>query len=385
MEQKTTWIFFALLRCAIFGKILTKRETKFCAESTLLDLLKVAEEHDVVHLAVLGLKNNSMLTERNATLEKVLFHAVSRYERLDYERKRICEALENAKIPFLPLKGSVIREYYPEAWMRTSCDVDILVHEEDLLKAVNYLEETLGYTRGAQGRHDIPLRSAAGVNLELHYDLMEAEAANAASQVLKNVWNTAVPKEGKTYWQEMPDDMFYFYHIAHMAKHIQQGGCGVRPFIDLWFLEQKQADTKKRDAILKEGKLLQFAAVARKLSQVWLGNADHDTVTQKLENFVLRGGVYGTFENKITVQQQKRGGKMRYVLSKILIPYDVIKYHYPVLQKHRWLMPFMQVRRWCKLIFCGHAHRTIQEMSYNQKIPKSQAEEVRLFLEEVGL
>ena len=221
--------------------------------------------------------------------------------------------------------------------------------------------------------------------MELHYDLVEEDAANAASKVLKNVWNTARPKEGKTYWQEMPDDMFYFYHIAHMAKHIQQGGCGIRPFLDLWFLDQKSADIKKRESLLKEGNLLQFAAVARKLSQVWLENTDHDTITEKLENYILSGGVYGTLANMITVQQQKRGGKMRYILSKVFIPYDVIKYHYPVLQKHRWLMPLMQVRRWCKLIFCGHARRTIQEMSYNQKIPKSQAEEIRLFLEGIGL
>ena len=48
-------------------------------------------------------------------------------------------------------------------------------------------------------------------------------------------------------------------------------------------------------------------------------------------------------------------------------------------------MPLMQVRRWCKLVFCGHARRVARELSYNQKVPKTQAEKTRLFLEEIGL
>ena len=38
--------------------------------------------------------------------------------------------IKKVQIPFLPLKGSVIRQYYPEPWMRTSCDIDILVDFE---------------------------------------------------------------------------------------------------------------------------------------------------------------------------------------------------------------------------------------------------------------
>ena len=33
---------------------------------------------------------------------------------------RGCAVLEEAKIPYIPLKGTVLRDYYPEAWMRTS-------------------------------------------------------------------------------------------------------------------------------------------------------------------------------------------------------------------------------------------------------------------------
>ena len=65
--------------------------------------------------------------------------------------------------------------------------------------------------------------------------------------------------------------------------------------------------------------------------------------------------------------------------------YDVIKFHYPVLQKHRWLTPIMEVRRWFKLIFCGHAKRTVRELKYNSNISRAEAENAQAFLKNIGL
>lgn len=99
----------------------------------------------------------------------------------------------------------------------------------------------------------------------------------------------------------------------------------------------------------------------------------------------MRGGVYGSLANHVVVQQQKRGGRLKYAFSKIFIPYDAIKFHYPILQKHRWLTPIMEVRRWFKLVFCGHAKRTVNELKVNQNVSKTEAERVQEFLKNIGL
>ena len=62
-------------------------------------------------------------------------HLENKLSEYKAEYENLCSAFEKAQIPFLPLKGSVIRKYYPEAWMRTSCDIDILVHDEDVGRA----------------------------------------------------------------------------------------------------------------------------------------------------------------------------------------------------------------------------------------------------------
>ncbi len=233
MDPRTIQILFALLRSAIRGTKFTEEERKLYSPELLSDLLKTASAHDVVHLLVLGLKQNGLIAKENSNIEQYIFKAVYRYERLKYEYDNLCAALEEAQIPFLPLKGSVIRKYYPEPWMRTSCDIDILVRENGLQRAVSYLSDNLEYRSESQNSHDVSMFSKSGAHIELHYDLVEDGRANESSKVLKNIWDIVSIRDGYSYWHEMPDEMFYFYHIAHMAKHFENGGCGIRPFIDL--------------------------------------------------------------------------------------------------------------------------------------------------------
>ena len=387
MSGDTGYILFSILRSVFDGNLMSNEDKYFFKSITSADVMKLASKHDIAHLVALGLLNNNLADEETKIqLQQITFRAVYRYEKLNYELIQVCKTLEKAQIPFIPLKGSVIRKYYPEPWMRTSCDIDILVHEKDLKSAISCLVENLKYTEHEQNSHDVSLFSSSGVHLELHYDLVEEGWANSSNAILQKVWDYVSPRHEYQYWCEMSDEMFYFYHIAHMAKHLQQGGCGIRTFIDLWILDNlPTVDILKRKGLLKSGGLLQFSQTASKLAAVWLNNIPSDSVCEKMQSYILSGGVYGTNENRIMVQQQKKGGKIKYALSKIVIPYDTIKFHYPILQKYRWLTPFMQVRRWFKLIFCGHAKRSMRELSYNSNISQSQADEMKIFLDEIGL
>lgn len=386
MDQRTIRILFALLRSAICGTKLTDEERNNYSPDQLQDLLKISSKHDVVHLLVFGLKQNELISKEHNDIEKCILKAVYRYQRINHALQGISKTLEKAKIAFMPLKGSVIRKFYPEPWMRTSCDIDILVKEADLKKAVSALEQDCNCRYEGKGSHDISLFAANGTHVELHYKLVEDGRVGESADVLEAVWDTAVLHEDCHFWYEMPDEMFYFYHIAHMAKHFEHGGCGIRPLIDLWILDRLDGvERSKREELLVRGGLITFAEVARKLSNVWFSGDPHDEISQQMEDFILRGGVYGTTENRVAVQQQKQGGRLQYAVSKIFIPYEVIKFHYPILQKYRWLTPVMEVRRWGKLIFCGHIKRTARELKYNSSISRKDAENTQKFLKNIGL
>ncbi len=381
-------IMFALIRSELEGSAVGENTVNCIDENARAALYSLSNAHDLAHVVGSALSKCGKLAddEISKKFQKKVFMAVYRYEGLQYELERCCDALEKARIEFMPLKGSVLRKYYIEPWLRTSCDIDILVREEDAERAASVLVEACEYEREGKGPHDVSLFSPNKNHIELHYDLIEDGRVNSCAEILRQVWDVALAKEGYAFWREMPDSLFYFYHIAHAAKHFEDGGCGVRPLIDLWILDNMQGvDKETRDELLKRGNLWRFAEVARKLSRVWLCDEAYDPLSEQMESYILRGGVYGTTENRVVVHQQRKGGKFKYVLSKIFLPYDTIKFQYPVLQKHRWLTPFMQVRRWCKLIFCGHSKRVMRELKYNRDVSNEEAERTREFLQNIGL
>lgn len=380
-------VIMNLIACEVCGKEIDRTQYELSREE-LEKLYELSKSHDLAHIVGNSLIKNGLVSdpELKAGFKKQIMTAVYRYEKLQYELTRLKDVLNEAKIPFIPLKGSVIRKFYPEPWLRTSCDIDVLVKEKDIERASELLTERMSYKKERKGSHDVSLFSESGIHLELHYSLIEEKRIENAELLLQSVWDHAAAVSD-TYEYILSDKMFYYYHIVHMAKHfVETGGCGIRPFLDVWVLNHRiDFDREKREKLLSDGGLDVFAKQAELLSEVWFGNAEHTGISKQMEEYILRGGVYGTSTNRVAVQQQKRGGKVKYALSRIFIPYDVIKFHYPILQKHKWLTPTMEVRRWGKLIFCGHLKRTVNELKYNGSLSEDSAAETRTLLKNVGL
>jgi hypothetical protein len=171
-----------------------------------------------------------------------------------------------------------------------------------------------------------------------------------------------------------------------MAKHFETGGCGIRPFIDLKILASLDAACRaEREALLEKGGLLQFALAAQRLAGVWFDGEEPDEVSLQMQDFILNGGVYGTASNRVALQQKEKGGRFRYLLSRVFVPYAKLKRYYPILERHPYLMPIMQIRRWLMLLRPDVRGMARREMQTNYNIDKEKAEEMNLFLKEIGL
>ncbi len=382
-----TEIMFLLLRYELMGTKISKDAIFDLNENVLREILTLSKKHDIAHIVGKALSSVQAKDygEVSKEFEKAQIFAVFRGERMTFGLKKVCSVLEDAKIDFVLLKGAVLRSYYSAEWLRTSADIDVLVHENDLPSAVKCFTE-IGYKATKKGSHDVSLYGKNGLHIEIHYTLNDAGYVEKSYEAFNSPWEFAVQKKGYVHCYEFSDEMLYAYHIAHMAKHFEAGGCGIKPFIDLWILNNiKLGDKEKRERILKRGGLAKFALCAEGLSRVWFDCAKHTELTSKMEEYVLNGGVYGTKENLIFLQQQKKGGKAKYLLSKIFLSYDILKFHYPVLQKHRILTPIMQVRRWFKLLFCGHLGRVSNTIRYSAQIDNFEAASMKSFLNEIGL
>lgn len=386
MENRGQKLFFHLIASAVSGCPLSAEEGVLYDSAMLPEMTALARYHDLTHLLALGLRNNGLLTLENGELEKEIFHAAFRFEQLNYELTSICRTLERAQVPFIPLKGSVLRQYYPEPWMRTSCDIDVLVREEDLDRATAALADALDYRIETKSAHDVQIFTPSGQHIELHFNLIEDHRIKGASAILNRVWDAAVPCGGWTYQYEMPDELFYFYHIAHMAKHVENGGCGIRPFLDIWVLmHYVPHDRDRREQLLADGGLSAFARQAERLTEIWFGTGMHDDTTRCLEQYILSGGVYGNLVNQISVQQVKRGGKLRYACSRIWLPYETMRVYYPSLDGKPKRLPLYELYRWGRLLFCGGAARSVNELRLNSRISNECTANVRELLSALGL
>lgn len=381
-------LLISLLRFAVCDGEFDKNLIDGFNNESLKQLYILANKHDMAHIVSKALSDLgiSLGGEVGGKFIEKQMMAIFRYEQGKHELKSICNTFEKNKIEYIPLKGSVIREYYAEPWMRTSCDIDILVHKSDLKRAVDYLEEDLKYVYKEKSPHDVSLFSPSGMHLELHHRLIEEKDSEAFEKTLAKVFEYTQKADGFEYKLDMTSDMFYYFHIAHMAKHFTSGGCGIKPLLDLWILEHK-AGYKFEDAkeLLAKGGLLKFTEHIRELTETWFSAEEYDEVSKQLEEYILSGGVYGNLVNRLSVSQSRKRGKVKHILRKIFLPYRSIKMYYPVLEKQKWLLPFCEMHRWLRLIFCGGIKRSVNEIKLTSNIKDEQVDNAETLLKNLGL
>lgn len=349
-------------------------------------LYELSHKMDMAHLVGFWLQENPLgesEQQAQAAFGKQYMMAIYRYQHLTYELKRIGALFERGKIKYMPLKGSVIRSLYPKAWMRTSCDIDILVEECELERAAELLIQELKYkAEGERHYHDMSLFSPSGVHLELHFNIKENTPGMDA--VLERVWDYSSPSEGE-YRYVQSDEYLLFHQIAHAAYHFSRGGCGIRPVLDIWLLARRGYDADALDGLLSEANLRAFAEGIFALGEVWFGVGEHTSLTLSMEDFILGAGAYGSAENQVAVSRAESKGKFRYILSRIFMPYSSMQHRFPVLQKHPWLLPFCHVARWLGLLLPSRRRNVRRELRNNAAIDDGRARAVREMLGELDL
>lgn len=352
-------------------------------------LFEESKHHDVTHIVAEALDRMGLLLEDDLSerYQMERMYAIYRYQRTNYELQQICKIFERARVKFIPLKGSVLREYYPEPWMRTSCDIDVLVQKEDLERATELLVGELKYiNRGQASPHDIALVSQSDIHVELHYDTIEEGRAGQANEILSHVWDYAAPVEGAQWHHALSPEIFYFYHVAHMAKHFEYGGCGIRFFLDLWILDQRMSyDRTLCDELLEKSGLLSFANAARDLSDCWFSGRELDQTGLAMQQYVLQNGIYGEMDTRMMIYQSRHSSKLAYIWSRMFWPYDRMKLKYPILQKHKWLTPFMHIRRLFWLLRRDQRKRGMHELSLQSGESKKEAQATLNLMRKLGL
>ena len=137
------------------------------------------------------------------------------------ERQTIFSEFEQHGIWYLSLKGSILKDLYPENGMREMADNDVL-YDSGKQKEVMQIMLENGYTAESVGKshHDVYMKPPV-LNFELHTALFgEYHSPNLYNYYLDT--KCLMQKdEGNHYGYHFNDEDFYVFMTAHEWKHFR--------------------------------------------------------------------------------------------------------------------------------------------------------------------
>ena len=134
---------------------------------------------------------------------------------LSVESKRIAAAFRKAKVRFAPIKGADLAEScYPDPAVRVRCDIDLLVHADDIEEAVRVAEGE-GWRSRHKYRHDshCPSMYKKNAMLELHFNLPDFSGEHAPA-----VWEKLVA-QGASSEYRLPPELALVVAFHHARSH----------------------------------------------------------------------------------------------------------------------------------------------------------------------
>lgn len=271
-------------------------------------------------------------------------------------RKEVFQALHEAGIRFLPLKGYEMKCLYPRPEFRQMADIDVLIDPENTSRAREIMIH-LGYRQKEAFPHHDEYFRPPFVTVEVHRQLLLV--GDDRQRYYDNIWKKATADESTPEAYKLDPNDFYIYQIVHFAKHYNLMGSGIRSVMDIYIYLEKYRNILNRKYIKEELTKLEiydFCIKMEKLSLTWFSDsntkADIDrNELQELERNIFLSGVYGSLEfsrfKKMSNLHIEKGFKQtfHYFWTRIFTRKKDFKNSYPFLRKYPFLLPFCWFHR----------------------------------------
>ena len=344
-------------------------------------LKEIGDKQSLIPIIRRGLKKCGYEKEADIYLEREHMKAMYQFVLHDQALKDLGSVFEKNEIDYIPLKGSVLRNLYPEPWMRTSCDIDILVHEEELEKAIQVIEEGTAIKFVKRSYHDVSMTDGR-IHLELHFNIKEN--MQNIDPLLEKVWSYSHSDEaGHRY--VLTSEYQIFHTVAHMSYHLHSGGLGIRPFLDLWLLRKKTeySEDKVRE-MCSSCEILTFYEKSCELADTWFKGKDYTEDSALFEAYCLEGGVFDFGTN---TGAAKAGDKspVHYLGKRLFADRDMLEGEYPDLKTKPYLLPYYQVKRWTRLLDPKKRKHALSEIRKVRDTDEQQIEKMNDFLKKLGI
>ncbi|MBR6967877.1 MAG: nucleotidyltransferase family protein [Ruminococcus sp.] len=346
-----------LLSCAVNG--LTPDTEKLQA----VDLEKVyglAKSHTVRAAVCIALERAGI---KNEKLHDAMKKAVRKNILLDMERTAVFEEFEKHGIWYMLLKGSILKELYPENGMREMADNDVL-YNSDKQEEVKQIFLDRGYHAESfgKGNHDVYMKPPV-LNFEMHSSLFSEYHSGNLYSFYQNTERFMIKDTDNGFGYHFSDEDFYIFMTAHEWKHFSGGGTGIRSLLDCYVFIKNKGESLDTDYIAEQMEKLGIADFEKERRSLAMKAFSPDGIPalNEAEEAMLKSyfdyGTYGTLSHSVETSVEKyfsekpNSSKLSYIWRKIFPDSEHMKTWYPFFYKHKLLLPIGYIWRWIKAIF----------------------------------
>lgn len=329
-----------LCSCVVNGEAPDKERID---KVNLEHLYKAAEKHSLSAIVAYALESAGVFDH---AFIQAKAKAIRKVTVMEIDKELLFERFEQEEIWYLPLKGIVIKDLYPSIGLRQMADFDIL-YDVNYQKRVREIFTELGYTCQDfnHGDHDVYFKQPVS-NFEMHTSLFGLIRQKEIEDYYRDIRHLMQKDDNNAYGYHFSSTEFYVYIISHEFKHYTRGGTGLRSLLDSYVIWQRLGDELDVDDIRTRTERLcitEFEQKNKKLALDLFSGSVLSEEEQLMLEYVIGSGTYGNPKNDIDNKIDSLGGgkigKRKYIISRIILPMDAVKYHYPFFYRHKLLLP----------------------------------------------
>ena len=247
-----------LLACAVNSQVPDKDRV---SAMDLDSLYKACKRHTLRATVFTALKSAG--TEHSDFFQ-AYNKAVRKNILFDSEREAITSEMEKQGIWYLPLKGAILKELYPQIGMREMSDNDIL-YDSSRQNDLKNIMLSRGYTAESVGdSYTDVYKKPPVLNMEMHRALFLFGQDEKLFRYYEDMSRLMKRDDDKQYGYHFSDEDFYVYMTAHEYRHHIGGGTGIRSLVDCYVFMKAKEGTIDKSYIAEQFRQLGIEDYAQK-------------------------------------------------------------------------------------------------------------------------
>lgn len=343
--------FLHLLKCGLKSEKPEEPPVGIDFEA-IFELAKKQDAENIVFLSIDQLENN--IDSNLYSIWQEVYYKRMKYSAFqDMALEELIEAFTKAGIDCMPLKGSVIKNYYPSPDLRCMGDIDFLVREQNR-KIVRGIMHSLDYEDDILDDGQVDgFKKGKLTYVEIHYDF------SAENHVMHEIftidWDKLIPTETEHLYQMTFEDL-YFFNTGYYVKNMHNKGMGLRGVVDTFVLWNRLSDEEKASLINRFEiiEINDFNSKLVKIAEMWFNDAEDDGSLESIQEYLMARLTYGdekTLRILQTMYADQTSSNTEYIWKKIFPSENALYKRYNI--KHRCfiLLPFLWIKRIFGLIF----------------------------------